>query len=166
MTLTINLLYHNLSPQVENFIYQLIAKKFLPIINCPTRVTPHSCIIIDNVFCNRVDEVESSGVITINISNHYPVFAGKKFPTLPEDWISINSTVFSDENLSNFKNCLKDINWNPVLINDDADEEYDIFQSTIFIVFNEHFPIPNKIISSCLKSKPWIAPGLLAAIDS
>ena len=79
----IYLLDHNLSPPVENFINQMISKNFLPIINRPTRVTPHSCSLIDNIFCNRVDEVESSGVITTNISDHYPVFAREKFPTLP-----------------------------------------------------------------------------------
>ena len=101
----INLLDHNLSPPVKNFIYQMISKNFLPIIiNRPTRVTPHSCTLIDNIFCNRVDEVESSGVITTNISDHYQAFAREKISTLPEDSISINYRVFSDENLSNFKN--------------------------------------------------------------
>ena len=97
----INLLGHNHSPPIENFTNQ-ISKNFLPIINRPTSVTPNSTLI-DNIFCNRVDEVESSGVIT-NISDHYRVFAREKFPTLPEDSISINYRVFSDENLSNFKN--------------------------------------------------------------
>ena len=78
--------------------------------------------------------------------------------------ISINYRVFSDENLSNFKNSLQDINLNPVLINEDADEAYNLFQSTLLSVFNEHFPIHTKNISSCGKSKPWITPGILAAI--
>ena len=122
---------HDLSPPVENVINQMILKKFLPIINRPTRVTLHSCTLIDNIFCNRVDEVESSGVRTTNISDHYPVFAREKFPTLPEDSILINYGIFSDENLSNFKNFLQDMDWNRVLINDDADEAYDLFQSTL-----------------------------------
>ena len=67
---------------------------FLPIINLPTNVTLHSCTLIDDKFCNRVDEVESSGVITKNISDHYPVFAREKFPTLPEDSILINHRQF------------------------------------------------------------------------
>ena len=92
----INLLDHNLSPPVENFINLIISKKVL-------FYTPHSCTQID-IFCNKVDEVESSGVITTNISDHHPVFAREKFPTLPEDSIPINYRVFSDENLSNFKN--------------------------------------------------------------
>ena len=84
----------NDSPPVENFINQMISKKFLPIINRPTRVTPHSCTLIDIIFCNRVHVVESSGVITTNISDHYPVFAREKFPTQPEDSISIYYSVF------------------------------------------------------------------------
>ena len=151
----------NLSPPVENFINQMISKNFLPIINRPTRVTLHSCTLIDNIFCNRVDEVESSGVITTNISDQYPVFAREKFPTLPEDSISINYRVFSDENLSNFKNALQDINWNPVLINGDADEAYDLFQSTLLSVLINTSPSTLKNISSCGKSKPWITPGIL-----
>ena len=75
-----------------------------------------------------------------NISDHYPVCAREKFPTLPEDSISINYRVFWDENLSIFKSLLQDINWNSVLINDDADEAYDLFQITLLFVFNEHFP--------------------------
>ena len=77
----INLLDHNLSAPVENFINQMISKNFLPIINRPTRVTPHSCTLIDNIFFNTVDEVESSGVITTNISHHYPVSLERDFQT-------------------------------------------------------------------------------------
>ena len=119
------------------------------------------CTLIDNIFCNTVDEVESSGVITTNISDNYPVFSREKVPTLPEDLILINYRDFSDENLPKFKNSLQDINWNPVLINDDADEAYDLFQSILLTVLNEHFPIQTKNIFNCGKSKPWITPGIL-----
>ena len=54
----INLVNYNLSPSDQNFINQMISKNFVPIINLPTRVTPHSYTLIDNIFCNRVDEVE------------------------------------------------------------------------------------------------------------
>ena len=67
----INLLDQNFSPPVENFINQMISKKFLPIINRPTNVTPLGFTLIDNIFCNRLEEVESSGLITANISDHY-----------------------------------------------------------------------------------------------
>ena len=101
---------------------------------------------------------------TTSISDHYPVFAREKFPTLPEDSISINYRVFSDENLSNLKNSLQNINWNPVLINGDADVAYDLLKSTLLTVFNENFPITTKSISSCGKSRPWNTSLTLAVI--
>ena len=64
----------------------------------------------------------------------HAVFAREKFPILPEDSISINYRGFSDENISNFKNPIQDINWNLVLINDDADEAYDLSQITLLTV--------------------------------
>ena len=82
--LNIKLLDHNLSPPVENFINQMISKNFLPIVNRPTRVIPHSCTLIDNICCNKVGEAETSALIPTNISDHYPVFSREKFPTLPE----------------------------------------------------------------------------------
>ena len=105
MTLTLTCLTLTLTcpPPVQNFITQMISKNFLPIINRPTRVKPNSCTLIDYIFCNRVDEVESSGVLTRNIFDHYPVFSREKFPTIHEDSISINYRVFSDENLSTLK---------------------------------------------------------------
>ena len=56
------------------------------------------------------------------------------------------------------------INFNPVLINDDADEAYDLFQSILLATYNKHFPIQTKNIYIRWKSKPWITHGILAAI--
>ena len=104
---SINSLDHNLSPSVENFINQMISKNFLPIINRPTRVTPHSCTLIDNIFCIRVEEVESSGVITANNSDLYPAFSREKFTSLPEDSISINYSFFQMRTYQTLKNHYK-----------------------------------------------------------
>ena len=62
----INLLDYNTSPPVENFL-NVISRNYSPVITHPTRVTPLSCTLIDNIFSNRVDEIESSGVITKHI---------------------------------------------------------------------------------------------------
>ena len=63
----INLFDHNLSPTVENFINQMISKNLFPIIDRPTRVTPQSCTLVDNIFCFRVEEV----VIWSNNNKHF-----------------------------------------------------------------------------------------------
>ena len=71
----INLLDHSTSLPVENFLNLMISCNYYPVITRPPRVTPISCTLIDNLFCNRVDEIELTGVITTNIFNHYPIFS-------------------------------------------------------------------------------------------
>ena len=58
--------------------------------------------------------------------------------------VDSNYRIFSDENLSNFRNSLQYTNWEPILHNDDANESYELFQSTLLSIFNDHFPLPTK----------------------
>ena len=58
----INLLDYSTSPLVENFLDLMISRIFFPVITRSTRVTPIRCTLIDNIFSNRVDEIESTGV--------------------------------------------------------------------------------------------------------
>ena len=59
---------------------------------------------------------------------------------------------------------MQDITWHPALINDDADEAYDLLQIILLFTFSDQFPIQTKNISNHGKSKPRITPGILAAI--
>ena len=45
-----------------------------------------------------------------------------------------------------------------MLINDDTDEAYDLFQSTLLTVFTD-FLIMTKNVYSCVKGQPLITPG-------
>ena len=51
---------------------------------------------------------------------------------------------FSYENLFNFRNPLQYTNWEPILNNDNANESYELFQSTLLSIFNDHFPLQTK----------------------
>ena len=107
-------------------------------------MTPISCTLIDHLFSNRVDEIEATEVITTNISDHYPLFSRELRPSLADNVLSINNKKNSDENLSNFKNSLQYTNWEPILNNNDTDESYELFQSTLLSLFNDNFPLQTK----------------------
>ena len=49
----INLLDYNNSVPGKNFLNQMISRNFFPVITRPTRVTPMSSTLIDNIFCLR-----------------------------------------------------------------------------------------------------------------
>ena len=92
----INLLDYSTSPPVIFFLNLMISSNYYPVITRPTRVTPISCTLIDNIFCNRIDEIESTGVITTNISDHYPIFSRELRPSLADNVLSLNYRVYSD----------------------------------------------------------------------
>ena len=54
----INILDYSTSPSIENFVNLMISRNFYPVITRPTRVTPISCTLIDNIFSNRLDEID------------------------------------------------------------------------------------------------------------
>ena len=94
------LLDYSTSSSVENVLNLMISRNYYPVITRRTRVTPISCTLIDNIFCNRIDEIESTGVMTTNISDHYQIFSRELRPSIADNALSINYGVFSDENLS------------------------------------------------------------------
>ena len=46
----------------------------MPYISSPSRVTPRSQTLIDNIFSNKIEEESFSGNITTTVSDHYAQF--------------------------------------------------------------------------------------------
>ena len=68
----INLLDHSSSPLMDNFLNLMISRSFYTVINRPTRVTPISCTLTDNIFSSRIAEIESTGTCN-NHNNIWPL---------------------------------------------------------------------------------------------
>ena len=68
--------------------------------------------------------------------------------------------------MSNFRNSLQYTNWEPILNNDDANESYELFQSTLLSIFNDHFPLQTKNVYNKAGRKPGITPGILTSISA
>ena len=56
------------------FLDMMYENVLLPYISSPTRVTPRSQILIDNIFSRIIEDEIISGNITITISGHYAQF--------------------------------------------------------------------------------------------
>ena len=61
------------------FFEQLITSSFIPLILKPTRITQHAATLIDNIFTNDLEALESSsnGIIFSDISDHLPLSGGQ-----------------------------------------------------------------------------------------
>ena len=72
----INLLNVDTHVSTSAFVDVLYSHHLFPLISRPTRITPISATLIDNIFTNNVSDFESSlnGILVTDISDHFPIF--------------------------------------------------------------------------------------------
>ena len=60
----------------DRFSEQLFTSSFLPLITRPTRITEYTATLMDNIFTNDIEQIESSknGLIFTDLSDHFPIF--------------------------------------------------------------------------------------------
>ena len=62
------------SPSAD-YLEGLYATGFYPLISLPTRITDVSATLIDNIWTNNLQSKIRSGLVTVRISDHLPIFA-------------------------------------------------------------------------------------------
>jgi len=70
----VDLLKTDLDKESDAFLQHNLSFCLKPFIIRPTRVTPHSRTLIDNIFSNSLDESHTSGNILCSISDHHNLF--------------------------------------------------------------------------------------------
>ena len=122
----IDLLKHEISDSVNNFIDTLSSNFLLPLIFLPTRISKTSTLI-DNNFSNLTSLEETElGNVTSTFSNHLLQFIfsqdffskvpGTKSDILRRDWKNFESSKF----ISDFNQ----IKWKQILYNDNNDANF------------------------------------------
>ena len=85
------------------FFEQLITSSFMPLILKPTRITQHTATLIDNIFTNDIEALESSsnGIIFSDFSDHLPIVRVRNYKSQKETIQKMN--LFIREILMNQK---------------------------------------------------------------
>ena len=140
-----------------------------PHITIPTRITPRSRTLIDNIFANTVDEPSIRGNLKCSISDHLA-----QFLIYPEQNAKecLNEKVkykrdYKKINKEKFEQDLEHINWVEALKINDENVETSLgnFLQIINSLLEKHAPlkqITKKEIKT--KSKPCITTGILTSI--
>ena len=94
----------------------MYASFLLPFISTPSRVTPRSKTLIDNIFSNNIEDGSISGNIVTIICDHYAQFLllqnlTNKNPTKSE----IYHQNFTELNKNNLERDLINTNWDAIL---------------------------------------------------
>ena len=59
----------------SDFLGEFTSGGFYPLISLPTRLTDTTATLIDNIWTNNLGARIGSGLVTVRISDHLPVFA-------------------------------------------------------------------------------------------
>ena len=154
----------------SNYFDTLASLSFIPHIIHPTRITPHSKTLIDNIFSNIPNFSQGkSGNITLSLSDHLAQFLviplGTSFAPPKVSKFKRDTKNFDREN---FFLDLLSIDWNEVINVEKRDPNHSFMQyfSTINSLIDKYMPLvemtPKEIK---LKSKPWITVEILKMIN-
>jgi hypothetical protein len=101
------------------FTEQLFTSSYYPLITKPTRITAHTATLIDNIFTNNIENIDSSlnGIIFSDISDHLPIvhicnmdsnsFNIRKKVTKTSKY----KRVINNANIKSFTNTIKNISF-------------------------------------------------------
>lgn len=156
-------------PIVNNFIAKMQSISYLPVILKPTRFPPGESdtrpTLLDHIWINST-QLLSSGVLTVDISDHCPTFAhiplsvdrltGKKKISFRHHSV-IHDNIFIDR--------LSNLDFESILRGCEGDR-VDRFVDVINEIYCNTYPLKIKFLSYKRLSKPWLSSGLLKSIKT
>ena len=166
----INILKYDTDTTVSDFMDIMYSNTLLPYITGPTRITPTSSTLIDNIFYNGIDENITSGNMVTSLSDHLG-----QFLIIPNNEILVKKKkIIYGRDYKNMNNDallldLNRLNWENIIKSYEGNTEYS-FQNFFNAVENLlDVYAPYKQFSQRelkLREKPWITKGILKAIQN
>ena len=166
----IDLLKYETEKDSADFLDSVYASFLLPYIRTPSRVTPRSKTLIDNIFSNNIEDGSISGNIITTISDHYAQFLllqnlNNKSPANSE----IYHQDFKTLNKNNLERDLVNTNLDTILEinNGDVDKSFESFITTVNSIIAEHAPLKKiSVKERKRRAEPWITKGIITLINN
>ena len=146
------------SEYMESFgLYQLVSGA--------TRVTNDSQTLIDHIYSNCPENVNSLDIPKIGLSDHFPVFFTRKMHVQPpkRKHYTISYRSFKTFDESKFVDDLKLVPWDTIKLFDDTDDIMEAWLDLFLQVVDKHVPLKQHRVKH--KNQPqWMSPEILEAI--
>ena len=140
----IDILKYDTNNDSAAFLDMMYENFLLPYISSPTKVTPRSQSLIDNIFSNIIEDEIISGNITTTISDHYAQFTlfKNKTKSLKNRKIAKFARNYKTLDKEMFDSDLKNTNWNEILKMErgDVDYSFEIFNKKLNEILDKHAP--------------------------
>ena len=156
----------------SRFCEQLFTSSFFPLINRPSRITQHTATLIDNIFTNDLELIDSSvnGLIFSDISDHLPIFLIACLSSNNNDHKTGNShfkRIINEDNLDLFQASVKNISWESTFEANDPCESHTNFHNNLKIAIDKSFPLvkmKDKFVNHT--KSPWMTNGIFKSISN
>ena len=136
--------------ETNSFFNRLLTYSFFPTISKPTRITPDSATLIDNIYTNAYDIADGifTGNLYTDISDHLPVFLVDCNAPRKKFFRKVTKRFFTTKAEENFKSDLVMVDWSNIYNSDDPNLQYNFFTTTISNLIDKHFPLTTVRINS------------------
>ena len=148
--------------KTKDFIENMFAGGFLPLITKPTRITSHSATLIDHIYSNNSRCNYTSGIVVSDVADHFAVFTILTFFKHENKPKYIEKRIFNAENLCHFQSLLDNSDYSQVLNCNCPNLAYDLFMDIFKKAMDTACPLKRiKINKKHMKREPWFTQGLL-----
>ena len=162
----INLLNYESNQETADFLNNMHSNSLVPYITLPTRITPRSKTLIDNIFFNEINEAALSGNLVTDISDHHAQFLIT--PKILENNPNKVTLRRSYKNFNNelFKNDLLKTDWESLLKTslNDVNFSFEQFLLKLNNLLDIHAPFKYSKRKNEKHNKPWITNGIANSI--
>jgi len=164
--LNINLLNTSTHSVTADFLNTMYSHMFIPLVTRPTRITEYSATLIDHIYTNVSQVIESSplsGILYCCMSDHLPVFClhrGANFTSKKKETITMR--LVNERTINKLKSSLNEQNWRVVTGETTMENAYLSFHDVFTKCYNDCIPIVTKHIH--VKQRPWITEGIIHSI--
>ncbi|MEW8547257.1 MAG: reverse transcriptase family protein [Candidatus Thiodiazotropha sp.] len=132
-----------------------------------TRVTSGSRTLIDHIYTNCPENVNSVSVPKIGLSDHFPIFLTRKMHNqMPKgNHYTISYRSFKDFDEAKFISDLQSVPWDLIKLFDDTNDILEAWTDLFLEIVDKNVPIKQHRVKH--KNQPqWITPDILDAIKS
>ena len=138
----INLLNYGKHKETSEFIDLIHSYSFISLINNPTRLASQNATLIDNIFTNCYNHIESTFqcLIVSDVSDHCPIihvdYSSKGAKTESHH----TRRNMSQRNRLAFHNAISAIDWQMVYSETDMQNAFSLLHSKLIELYHKHFP--------------------------
>ena len=158
----INLLKINHSQSAALYLETIFTNGFLQKTGKATRIQGNSYSLIDQILTKTEVNIDLSGTIISDISDHFLNFIAVPCTRTKEAKINKPKRNFSQFNLRRFKEALGSCSWNSTLSCNDVNDSYNNFWDDFHSLFELHFPLIHvKFNRNVHKINNFMTKGLL-----